>query len=64
MKRKFGPFCGKINARGGNSAIERLETKVDILELMDQMFAYRTKAGFKLLAFIRHSDRRGFAYKL
>ena len=45
MKRKFGRICEEINARNGNSAVEELEAKVNIIELMDQMFAYRSKSG-------------------
>lgn len=46
MKRRYGPLCQEVHARNGDRDVEQLEAKVDILELMEQMFEYRTKLGF------------------
>ena len=48
VKRKYGYLCQEIHARNGDRDVEQLEAKVNILELMDQMVAYRTKVGFEI----------------
>ena len=39
-------MCEKIQPRSGNKIAEQTATKVEILQLMDRMFEYRTKSGF------------------
>ena len=56
VKRRYGPLCQEVHARNGDRDVEQLEAKVDILELMEQMFEYRTKLGLPWAVFLWFRD--------